>query len=228
MGAALAANALRSRHQQSAVGDSLCVSDSVCASTLPSHRQGGRCPLPDSKDEDWAALWSLIWPDGSRPIPDTDIGKPAMLLAAKPSEQDLADYAIKRMGKRLKLLHQEWEVYDDDNDRNVGDLVFGGLSFHGHDVHVVVEVKYLDFSNEGKTARSRRTAQRKEVKDQATKYARLWAHQNHGSGVSYPLMVIGVALTNEEQLPCVWLKQQSCSDRIIQLAEPAWDGAGWV
>lgn len=226
LGAALAANALRSRQQQSAVGDSLCTSESLSASTLPSHQQRGRCLLPDSQDEDWADLWSRIWPDGSGPIPDTAINNTAMPLAAKPSERDLADYAKRRMSKQMTLLCEEWGAYDDDNNRNVGDLVFGGmLPFHGHNVHVVVEVKYLDLSNEGKTARSRRTAQRKEVKDQATKYAWLWAQRDHRS---YPVMVIGVALTNEEQLPCVWLTQQSRSDRVIQIAEPDWDGARWV
>ncbi|TVQ06772.1 MAG: hypothetical protein EA368_16195 [Leptolyngbya sp. DLM2.Bin27] len=65
------------------------------------------------------------------------------------------------------LIDDEWETEPNRNQAGKGDLLFAD----GKGRFAVVEVKWLDCDNSGKTAKTRRTQKRKKVKDQAVDYA---------------------------------------------------------
>ncbi|MGB3311234.1 MAG: hypothetical protein WBG32_19445 [Nodosilinea sp.] len=64
------------------------------------------------------------------------------------------------------LIDDEWEAAPNRNQEGKGDLLFAD----GEGRFAVVEVKWLDLDDSGKTAKTRRTHKRKKVKDQAAGY----------------------------------------------------------
>ncbi|MBW4486055.1 MAG: hypothetical protein KME14_26325 [Tildeniella torsiva UHER 1998/13D] len=89
---------------------------------------------------------------------------------------DNNEYALKRELVRHSqellpsyplLIDDEWEAEPNRNQEGKGDLLFAD----GEGRFAVVEVKWLDLDNSGKTAKTRRTHKRKKVKDQAAEYA---------------------------------------------------------
>jgi hypothetical protein len=65
------------------------------------------------------------------------------------------------------LFDDEWEVEANRTQDGKGDLVFTD----GEGRYAVVEVKWLDLDNSGKTVRTSRTKKRQKVQDQAVIYA---------------------------------------------------------
>ncbi|MBW4462260.1 MAG: hypothetical protein KME47_18785 [Nodosilinea sp. WJT8-NPBG4] len=64
------------------------------------------------------------------------------------------------------LIDDEWEVEPNRTQEGKGDLIFAD----GEGRFAVVEVKWLNLDNSGKTAKTRCKHQRKKVKDQAAEY----------------------------------------------------------
>jgi hypothetical protein len=85
------------------------------------------------------------------------------------------------------LIDDEWDVVAGETNQGRGDLVFTD----GEGGYAVVEVKYLR-DRSGRTARSKRTKSRKEVREQAVTYARAIA-----SRIGPDAKVSAYAYTNE-------------------------------
>lgn len=71
------------------------------------------------------------------------------------------------------LIEDEWEVESGRTDKGRGDLVFTD----GTGCFAVVEVKWIDLENTGRTSSTKRTHKRKNVRKQATSYANIYAKQ---------------------------------------------------
>lgn len=65
------------------------------------------------------------------------------------------------------LFDDEWEVEANRTQDGKGDLIFTD----GEGRYAVVEVKWLDLDNSGKTTRNNRTKKRQKVQEQAITYA---------------------------------------------------------
>lgn len=85
------------------------------------------------------------------------------------------------------LVEERWLPVFGRMDKGEGDLVFrlDGVDF-------VVEVKFIPTETTGRTSRSRRTAHRKLVKEQALRYSSEWRSRNPGR------RVVAVTFTNDQ------------------------------
>ena len=99
------------------------------------------------------------------------------------SDELLPDYPF--------VIDDEWEVEPNESQKGKGDLVFT----NGAGQFAVVEVKWIDLDSSGKTVRTRRTKNRKEVAGQAANYAQHFCHRMGGAEVK------GYFFTNEDQQP---------------------------
>jgi hypothetical protein len=88
------------------------------------------------------------------------------------------------------LCEWEWDVVDNMTHLGKGDLVFASLD--GSE-YLVVETKYHSLTGgSGKNMRTKRTKQRQEVREQASKYALAWQSRHPTAKVFY------ATLTNEQ------------------------------
>jgi hypothetical protein len=111
------------------------------------------------------------------------------------------EYALKRrlvlnsqsllLGYPL-LFDDEWEVEPNRNQKGRGDLLFTD----GEGRYAVVEVKWLDVNNTGKTTRNNRTKKRQKVRDQAANYVDALAQC-----LETFTQIEGYRLTNEDDEP---------------------------
>ncbi len=93
------------------------------------------------------------------------------------------------LSKYLYVYDYEWEVFDGASYLGKGDLVFtdGKRNF------LVVECKYIDIYDQGRTARTRRTMKRKKIKEQTQNYV-LYFNNKHSEAKS----VKGLGISSEE------------------------------
>ncbi len=107
------------------------------------------------------------------------------MFAARECEPDF-EYGLKRelvlrshslLPNYPFVVMHEWEVEEGRSQYGQGDLVFTD----GRGQFAVVEVKYLP-EHSGRTARTKRTKARKEVRAQARWYASIIAGRKHGHG----------------------------------------------
>ena len=104
--------------------------------------------------------------------------------------QHLVAHRVELLPACKFLYDCEWEPYPGRSDKGTGDAVFT----NGRGVFVIVEVKHLNLSETGVTARRRRTKKRKQVVEQAIKYASLFRKSNPSA-----LCVIPATFTNEDE-----------------------------
>jgi hypothetical protein len=90
------------------------------------------------------------------------------------------------------LFDDEWEVEPNRNQKGRGDLLFTD----GEGRYAVVEVKWLDVNNTGKTTRNNRTKKRQKVRDQAANYVDALAQC-----LETFTQIEGYRLTNEDDEP---------------------------
>jgi hypothetical protein len=90
------------------------------------------------------------------------------------------------------LVEYEWEVEQGSSQYGRGDLLFTD----GEGSFAVVEAKWIDLDSTGPTASNRRTKKRKQVRDQAWRYAR-GVERLYRSD-----KVVGYAHTNELPMQC--------------------------
>jgi len=98
----------------------------------------------------------------------------------------------RRFINKLLVDRYEWCVMDNYTNMGVGDLVLT----NGRGVYLVVEVKFIDLTSTGETARARRNVKRKLVKEQANKYAEKFRELNTAEA----LIIIPAIYTNEHWL----------------------------
>ena len=82
----------------------------------------------------------------------------------------------------------EWEVSDGASNLGKGDLVFTDSKRN----FLVVECKYIDIYDQGRTARTRRTMKRKKIKEQTQNYV-LYFKNKHSEAKS----VKGLGISSE-------------------------------
>lgn len=91
------------------------------------------------------------------------------------------------------IFDYEWEIYEyvegKKNTVGKGDLIFTDEE----DNYLIVELKYLDLNEPGKTARTRRTNKRKKNLEQTEKYMKLFQVVQKGAKT-----ILGLSITNEK------------------------------
>lgn len=90
------------------------------------------------------------------------------------------------------LINDEWEAEPNRNQEGRGDLLFAD----GKDRYAVVEVKWLDLTNSGRTTRTSRTKKRQKVKEQAVDYTNALARR-----LETFVQIEGYWFTNECPMP---------------------------
>lgn len=103
---------------------------------------------------------------------------------------DLATRRFELLPAAPFLVKHEWYPHPPLANLGRGDLVFSS----GRGLFIVVEVKHIDLDSTGRTARNRRTAKRKQVRVQASKYARIFSTT---SSPSLCTCVLAAYFTNE-------------------------------
>lgn len=101
------------------------------------------------------------------------------------------DKKEKILSKYPYVYDYEWEVFDGASNLGKGDLVFT----NGKSNFLIVECKYIDLEAQGRTARTRKTKKRKEIKDQPKKYISCFK-KKHPEAVS----INGLGISNEESI----------------------------
>lgn len=91
------------------------------------------------------------------------------------------------------IFDYEWEIYEyiegRKNTIGKGDLIFTD----GEDNYLIVELKYLELYQSGKTARTRRTNKRKKNLEQTEKYMKLFQSVQKGAK-----KILGLSITNDK------------------------------
>jgi hypothetical protein len=95
------------------------------------------------------------------------------------------------------VIEDEWEVESGRVDRGCGDLVFTD----GLRRFAVVEVKWIDFQSEGKTARTKRNKKKNTVEEQAIKYAEIYEQKLPAINPYIDNQVAAYIYTNEDDKP---------------------------
>lgn len=117
-------------------------------------------------------------PDGSHDTASANqhLDVQQRIKSASRSPSDIKDENERKLAVQLldepllrgwRFVAYEWLVVDGRTDQGVGDV----LLQHPCGLYLVVEVKWLDHQATGPTANASRTGKRKEVKEQAVRYA---------------------------------------------------------
>ncbi len=91
------------------------------------------------------------------------------------------------------IFDYEWEIYEYINGKKKNTLGKGDLIFtDGKENYLIVELKYLDLNESGKTAKARRTYKRKKILKQTENYMKLFQSIH-----SEAKTILGLSITND-------------------------------
>ena len=108
------------------------------------------------------------------------------------AQQIIKGKKIKNYLKKFPYVYDyEWEVVHGHNNYGKGDLVFTD----GKGNFLIVECKYIDLSDTGSTARTKRRKKRRYIEEQITRYIDAFKRKNRETK-----KVSGLGVTNEEVL----------------------------